>query len=412
MDGDAEATLGEEQGKSTYKPKTKLDHLGQPITKGATQRYRYARTYTVIYDGAGGMDAATSEKTWRLLLDTGRAISLRTDSLQKLFRILQNAAPTREHALIGPKAFKLAMQQFGLNDPILVSRLFGEFKEGASTMMGARIDFRQFVRVLCTMSKEAIEDRLALLFDVWDADDSGSLSFAELASHVVHDLPVHKMESAMHAFNSVWSQVKNFSVSYASKVEEKETFLGGVAGAAAEVGKEALVEACRKLPAVRRFFEEMLTRRPPKADELARKFVSSNFQARLRELDAEVWEEVRVGPKGDDAEGARPGTAPGGRSKEAGSNRVKEKTNEILTSVKTLQTSSLSITQSSSAKAVAAAREQANAISRPKTAALGGGSRRPARDLHRFVRSSSQSDGLGAKPGSLEMASRQSAPAI
>ena len=158
MDGDAEATLGEEQGKSTYKPKTKLDHLGQPITKGATQRYRYARTYTVIYDGAGGMDAGT-EKTWRLLLDTGRAISLRTDSLQKLFRILQNAAPTREHALIGPKAFKLAMQQFGLNDPILVSRLFGEFKEGASTMMGARIDFRQFVRVLCTMSKEAIVDR-------------------------------------------------------------------------------------------------------------------------------------------------------------------------------------------------------------------------------------------------------------
>ena len=33
--------------------KVKLDHLGKVVKTGGRQRYRYARTYTVVYDGNG-----------------------------------------------------------------------------------------------------------------------------------------------------------------------------------------------------------------------------------------------------------------------------------------------------------------------------------------------------------------------
>ena len=45
------------------------------------------------------------------------------------------------------------------------------------------------------------------MIDVWDVDESGTLSLNELAVHVVRDLPLHRKESAMAAFNSAWAQV-------------------------------------------------------------------------------------------------------------------------------------------------------------------------------------------------------------
>ena len=376
----------------------KLDHLGKVVKTGGRQRYRYARTYTVVYDGNGTEETAAAEKTYRLLLDTARAINLRTAGLTNLFHIMQNAAPSSEHSLIGPRAFKLGMAQYGLKDPILTQRLFNEFKEPPDPEQPSRIDFRQFLRTLATMSKEPVEDRLSLLFEVWDADESGTLSYPELATHVVHDLAVHKRESALHSFNNVWTQVKNFSK---ERDAESESF-DASSGAATEVSRDNLVDACTRLPAVRHFFDAMLTRRPPKADELARRF--GNFQARLRELDGQVFEEVRAGARGEDPSD-RPATVGGGRGRQdpekARAQALKEKTDAILKTVSSSHSSSLGITHSSSAKAIAMARQQANEYSlanvRPKTAVEGGvgkagpGGGRNRRNLHGFVKSKSTS---------------------
>ena len=389
---------------SRHKSKVHLDHLGQVVKMGGRQRYRYTRTFTMVYDGAGGEEGAAAEKKWRLLCDAIRAIDISTDGLRRLYRILQQAAPGSEHSLVGPRAFKLAMMQNGMHDPILIHRLFEGFKESSSLV--PRIDFRQFVRTLATMSKDAIEDRLELLFDVWDADDSGSLSYQELANHVVHDEPVHKKEPALHAFTGIWSQIKNFAAAHPGKEEEDEFTKREVASG--EVTRENLVDAASRLPGVRLFFEHMLTRRPPKADELARHMVSRNVQARLRELDGQVAEEVRAGVRGD-APGTRPSTAGGGKKdvdvEKQRQQAIKEKTDAILKTVSMSHSSSLGAMHSSSAKAVAAARQQASEFARPKTVGPGTGTRgggRPRRQMHGFVNAE------GSKStGALEPLSRQ-----
>ena len=195
----------------------KLDHLGKKLVEGK-QRYRYARTCTIVYDGAGSAESAAAEKTWRLLQDARRALDLSSAGLQALFETLQRLAPARNVALMEAHTFRRAFHHYfkkhGVRDMILVRRLFANFKEPEPAVDDGEpslIDYRQFVRVLATMSQEHVEERVKVLFDVWDADESGSLSFPELASHVTHDLPMHKVEGAMEEFAVVWSQIKRYA---------------------------------------------------------------------------------------------------------------------------------------------------------------------------------------------------------
>ena len=74
----------------------------------------------------------------------------------------------------------MALMSNGLKDVILIQRLFDGFRETSAPER--RIDFRQFVRALATMSREPIEARVDMLFDVWDADDSGTLVYQELCN--------------------------------------------------------------------------------------------------------------------------------------------------------------------------------------------------------------------------------------
>ena len=84
---------------------------------------------------------------------------------------------------------------------ILVRRLFANWEPEPAVGDGepSLIDYRQFVRVLAAMSQEHVEERVKVLFDVWDADEQQPLY--ELASHVL-DLPMHKVEGAMEELPS------------------------------------------------------------------------------------------------------------------------------------------------------------------------------------------------------------------
>ena len=222
---------------------------------------------------------------------------------------------------------------------------------------------------------------------------------------------MHKIATAMEEFTVVWGQIKRFAMNARREAGEEvddDPFASGLGGGAkkkvdanaAEIEKKHLLEACVRLPAVRYFFEDLLTHRPPQADELARGNLQRNFQARLRELDAEVFQEIKAGESGVSERLDRPGTTAGGgrmtpkeaREKEI-QKQLRERTDAMLKAVDECRTGSISVTQSSSAKTVALARlEQA----RPMT--VGGGplaggrrSKRPTRSLHGFIQPSSSS---------------------
>jgi len=272
----------------------RTNHLGVSLGPTARSKYKHQRTITIVYD-AGSF--ATRERddatrTWRLLQDTRCAIDGSTRGLRRLFLIFREAAPERDQSLLGPRAFRQALAQYGVRDPVLVKRLFKEFSERAeSEDVPVRIDCRHFLRNLLSINQEPTEDVLALMFDLWDLDDSGTLTHAELAGHVIHDLPVYKRDRALEVFNRVWVQVRNFAL----QQNEGASMLNPQ-----EVTRDNLISACQKLAIVTNFFDEFLVRRPPKVDEVRR----SNLLARMSELDAEVREEVR-----NERSASRPSTA-------------------------------------------------------------------------------------------------------
>ena len=71
------------------------------------------------------------------------------------------------------------------------------------------------------------------------------------------------------------------------QVDNGEKWIGISRGSG--VTKDDLVHACVKVPGVREFFEKVLTRQPPKADDR----FHHDFRARLRELEAEISRESR-----------------------------------------------------------------------------------------------------------------------
>ena len=267
--------------KTLANPNNRTDHLGVPIRPFHRQKYRYARTYTVMYDAENERDKQTEIKQYKLLQHARRVIDISTAGLHRLFVIFNSAAPHPDQSLVGPVTFRLALAKHGVRDDILTQRLFAEF---CSTVYLEKIDYRAFVRILASVNDASCEDKIALLFDVWDIDLSGKLSHDELCPIVLAGLPTNEMEAIMTQFNKVWAEIR-FNL-------ESGTESGRWIGLSRNWGvtKETLCEACAQLPRVREFFSRILARRPPKAEERAH----HNFQLRIRELEAEVHKEIRM----------------------------------------------------------------------------------------------------------------------
>jgi len=291
-DDEAAAPAAASDNESRLKAlKLRTNHLGVPH-KVAKPKIRYQSTFTVVWDSGTTESHKRDDdvRIWRLLQDTRAVIDGSVRGVRRLFDMLKGVAPSFEGALLTNSAFKLGMIMNGVKDEVLVQRLFDEFAEGEDEEAGTpqRIDLRHFVRQFVSINREPLEERLDLLFDIWDLDDNGSLKFAELAEHVVHDLPVYKRDRAIATFTRVWTHLRNFAS------RENEGYVNPLV--AAEVTKVNLIEACREMPIVVHFFEEFIMRHPPKADESSLWTEASRqrlMKMRMMKLDAEVRLEVR-----------------------------------------------------------------------------------------------------------------------
>ena len=262
----------------------KLDHLGVPIKARSANKFRYARTYTILY-GSQKAKSIVAEKQWQLLQDARKVMDCSLAGLRNLFIIFSDAAKAQDESMVGPRTFKLALEKHNVRDGVMTRRLFTEF---ASKEQPNRIDFRNLLRVLATVNEEKIEDKLDLLFDVWDVDNSRTLSFNELSPNVFADLSTDEMAGAADQLNKTWKEIKDSL----SDADGGDSWMA--MSRANGITKEELVGAAESRPSVQLFFTKMLTRLPPKADE--RRTLS--FETRLAELQAEIIEETK---KAEDA---------------------------------------------------------------------------------------------------------------
>jgi hypothetical protein len=215
------------------------------------------------------------EKHWQLLKDATKVMHLTLDRLSTLFQAFFIAVAHAEQSMVGPQLFRHVLAKNGCRDVVLRSRLFEEFCE-----MEDRIDYRVFLTILCSVSKTPIEERLGLLFDIWDIDRSDSLSHSELAQVILTGVPTSEMEAVTERFNRVWIEIRQ------NLPHDPDDWMESRASG---LSKTELVAACQKLPAVKDFFELMLTRRAPSANQRR-----TSFSVRLRELHAEVLKEAKA----------------------------------------------------------------------------------------------------------------------
>lgn len=260
----------------------RTDHLGLPLRGMNRQRYKYARTYTIMYDAEKEKDIII-EKQYKLLLDAKKVLDMSIKGLRRLFRIFYHSVNNTEQSLVGQRHFRLALVKHGVRDVILMSRLFTEF---CSPVDKLKIDYRQFIRILSSVSEEPVESKLGLLFEVWDVDQSGTLSYGELSPIILLGIPAGEMEALMDNFNRAWTEIRNNL-----STEGNAEWIGLSRGSG--VSNEDICDACVKLPRVRMFFNKILTRQPPKADDRTENG-GRNFQLRLRELEAEMLKEMRL----------------------------------------------------------------------------------------------------------------------
>lgn len=276
------ATSSAAKLKKVQRRPPKLDHLGLPVAMNR-QKFKYARTYTIMYDAEKERDLR-EEKQWQLLRDAkkGSGMDLSLAGIADLFKLFLDSARGAEPSMIGPKTFCLVLRKHGIRDPVLLIRLYKEF---ASQPNNDKINYRDFMKELVSVNEEPLEDRISLLFDVWDVDASGSLSYSELGQIMVTGVASNEIDEMTEHFNHVWSEIR-------SNVQEANDDWMGV-GRSSGVGREDLVESARKAGPVREFFTKLLNRQPPAPSDRT----PLNFAARLRELQAEVLKESRAEEK-------------------------------------------------------------------------------------------------------------------
>ena len=273
------------------------NHLGVPLSSSDSRKIKYQNCFTVVYDvGTQAVkDRDDARRVWRLLQDTRSVIDASIRGLHHLFRCFREAALEKdlELAQIGRRAFREGFVQYGVRgaykatDEVLINRLFDEFCEREEGVP-LRIDTRHFIHQLVTINHEPIEVRLDLLFDVWDLDDSRTLKHKELADHVTHGLPMHKRSVAMEAFNRAWIEVRR----HAASKDREGTTKRLLERHPKEITKPMLLDAAKKLVTVANFFDDFLTRVPPKADDH-----KAPLRVRMGEIDRQVRREVLNEPR-------------------------------------------------------------------------------------------------------------------
>ena len=165
----------------------RTDHLGISI-RTSSNRYKYARTFTMSFDHKETAAAKLDELHYALTRDARKVADLNIPTLGQMFVLFSDCLDTGE-TLVGPKTFKAVLSRCAINDDVLVRRMFTGFAEEG------KLDYRDFMRALVCGSGAPIDEKLALLFRVYDVDRSESLSL--YASAPLHPPTSHTRVPSM-----------------------------------------------------------------------------------------------------------------------------------------------------------------------------------------------------------------------
>lgn len=155
----------------------KLDHLGKAVID-TKHRHKFLPSTTMIYNHSSSRHSDIAEVHWTLVSDARSATDLSLPICSHMADLFRNASDDGEGVTtVSPKAFHTVLRDAGLVDPVQVQCIFDGFAEHLG---GAKIDYRELLRAFITATSDPIEERLSLLFDVYDLDGQGFLSLAEL----------------------------------------------------------------------------------------------------------------------------------------------------------------------------------------------------------------------------------------
>jgi len=266
------------QQKRESPKRARTDHLGMPVSTNGRARVKYARSITIVYERETVQQANQQHQLRR---EVKKMYDISLKALEQLLKLFQNSVRAGQ-SLVGPRTFKAVLLRHGIRDVVLQDRLFDASAEAGSE---PKVDYRCFLRDFCVLDDAPIEQKLSLLFDVFDLDRSGSISIAELKQITASARP-GGLQSALsgsldEAVEVVWGKIQACRM---SELQNSEYWMAPSRSAGLQ--REDLLLAVQQSTAVRDFFKKTLVA-PPKLPDSATDG-TVNFQARLKEMQAEI----------------------------------------------------------------------------------------------------------------------------
>lgn len=190
----------------------RLDHLGIP-KDAKHSRVKSLRSTTLLYDHSSSQKLHQEALRYSLLMDAKKTADFSLRALWQMFELFDDALDGGV-TLVGPRTFGAVLRQMRIHDLVLTQRLFESFAELHN---GRKADYRDFLRSFITILPNApVDEKLELLFNVYDSDKSGSLSLLELTSILA---PV----SQAPVFSSPHQATRSLSTGHMNSPRKPET---------------------------------------------------------------------------------------------------------------------------------------------------------------------------------------------
>ncbi|KAL1515182.1 hypothetical protein AB1Y20_004243 [Prymnesium parvum] len=225
----------------------RIDHLGMPIYPFGKGRFKYARTYTIVYEHTKRDFHVGLRKEHRrqLLKDMKKSADFSCQGLRRLNSIFAQASGGNRW-VVGRRTFQLVLSRHGVRDVILQQRLFNDL----SLEDNGKIDYRDFICVLVIASRDSVEDKMDALFDVHEADGrSDGITISELLHVIMLEQRDEDRELIATALELMATEIREHQH---SEQDDYWTPSHSVGLQRAEVRR-----ALKEVPVVREFFEKV-----------------------------------------------------------------------------------------------------------------------------------------------------------
>ena len=177
--------------------------------------------------------------------------------------------------VISPRQFRGVLSRYGIRDPVLVQRLFAEFME-KEPPEPTRLDYREFLRACSGMDDAPTEEKLSLLFAIYDVDRSGTLSLGEMTQIFVKGEPSSAQQRIIERTERMWAEIPDAARGDAGGDWFSMSKAEGIT-------KEDILACCAESDSIKFFFESVLDRERPKPPASE----GGDFKSRLAAMQAE-----------------------------------------------------------------------------------------------------------------------------